>query len=81
MKIRTSMALILCLAAPLAWSAGTVKVYTPGSTQPKTLTNAGHLLDLVGQPRLANSWWHGAVISEHQATVLAEQNSARCSQG
>lgn len=73
MKIRTSMALILCLAAPLAWSAGTVKVYTPDSTQPKTLTNAGHLLDLVGQPRLANSWWPGAVISEHQATVLAEQ--------
>lgn len=73
MKIRTSMALILCLAAPLAWSAGTVKVYTLGSTQPKTLTNAGHLLDLVGQPRLANSWWPGAVISEHQATVLAEQ--------
>ncbi|QMR76181.1 capsule biosynthesis GfcC D2 domain-containing protein [Enterobacter sp. RHBSTW-00175] len=73
MKIRTSMALILCLAAPLAWSAGTVKVYTPDSTQPKTLTNAGHLLDLVGQPRLANSWWPGAVISERQATVLAEQ--------
>ena len=73
MKIRTSMALILCLAAPLGWSAGTVKVYTPDSTQPKTLTNAGHLLDLVGQPRLANSWWPGAVISERQATVLAEQ--------
>lgn len=73
MKIRISVALLLSLAAPLAWSAGTVKVYTPESKDPKTLTNVEHLIDLVGQPRLANSWWTGAVISEHQATALAEQ--------
>ena len=61
------------LLTPLAWSAGTVKVYTADSTQPKTLSNAEHLLDLVGQPRLANSWWSGAVIGERQATARAEQ--------
>lgn len=73
MKIFSSLALAMSLAAPLAWSAGTVKVYSPESKEPKTLSNAEHLIDLVGQPRLANSWWPGAVISERQATVLAEQ--------
>ncbi|WP_181941640.1 capsule biosynthesis GfcC D2 domain-containing protein, partial [Klebsiella pneumoniae] len=37
----------------------------------KTLTGAEHLIDLVGQPRLANSWWPGAVISEELATAAA----------
>ena len=73
MKTLIHVALLASLAAPLAWSAGTVKVYTPDSEKPKTLTHAEHLLDLVGQPRLANSWWPGAVISERQATVAAEQ--------
>lgn len=73
MKKLISAALIASLAAPLAWSAGTVKVYTPDGEKPKTLADAGHLLDLVGQPRLANSWWPGAVISERQASVAAEQ--------
>ncbi|HEO9145605.1 capsule biosynthesis GfcC family protein [Enterobacter ludwigii] len=73
MKTLIRVALIASFAAPLAWSAGTVKVYIPDSTQPKTLTNAGHLFDLVGQPRLANSWWPGAVIAERQKTAEAEQ--------
>jgi len=73
MKFISSLALAMSLAAPLAWSAGTVKVYSPESKEPKTLSNAEHLIDLVSQPRLANSWWPGAVISERQATVLAEQ--------
>ena len=73
MKILIRVALIASFATPLAWSAGTVKVYTQDSTQPKTLTNAGHLIDLVGQPRLANSWWPGALIAEHQKTAEAEQ--------
>lgn len=73
MKKLIPAALIASLAAPLAWSAGTVKVYTPDGEKPKTLTNAGHLLDLVGQPRLANSWWPGAVIAERQASAAAEQ--------
>lgn len=72
MKTLFRIALIASLTSPLAWSAGTVKVYTPDNAQPKTLTNAEHLLDLVGQPRLANSWWPGAVISERQASVEAE---------
>ena len=71
MKTLIHVALIASLAAPLAWSAGTVKVYTPDSEKPKTLTHAEHLLDLVGQPRLANSWWPGAVIAERQKTAEA----------
>ncbi|POZ15424.1 hypothetical protein C3Z09_15040 [Lelliottia aquatilis] len=73
MKIIISAALFLTLVTPMAWSAGTVKVYTSESKEPKTLSNAEHLIDLVGQPRLANSWWPGAVISERQASVVAEQ--------
>ena len=73
MKILIRVALIASFATPLAWSVGTVKVYTQDSTQPKTLTNAGHLIDLVGQPRLANSWWPGALIAERQKTAEAEQ--------
>ncbi|SAB40253.1 SLBB-domain like (DUF1017) [Enterobacter hormaechei] len=73
MKMFIHIAFLASLASPLAWSAGTVQVYTPDSEKPKTLTNAGHLLDLVGQPRLAKSWWTGAVISERQATIVAEQ--------
>lgn len=65
--------LLLTLMPPLAFAAGTIKVYSPDSTQPKTLTDAPFLIDLVGQPRLANSWWPGAVISEGKATVIAEQ--------
>jgi hypothetical protein len=48
-----------------------VKVYTPDSEKPKTLTHAEHLLDLVGQPRLANSWWPGR--SSRAAGTEAEQ--------
>ncbi|MGP3593617.1 capsule biosynthesis GfcC D2 domain-containing protein [Vagococcus sp. WN89Y] len=63
------ISLLLSLVSPLAFAAGTVDVYASGEAKPKTLTNAERLLDLVGQPRLANSWWPGAVISEQQATV------------
>lgn len=76
MKMFIHIALLASLTSPLAWSAGTVQVYTPDSEKPKTLTNAGHLLDLVGQPRLAKSWWTGAVISERQATIVAEQKTS-----
>lgn len=55
MKTLIHVSLLASLAAPLAWSAGTVNVYTPDSEKPKTLTHAEHLIDLVGQPRLANS--------------------------
>jgi len=63
------ISLLLSLVSPLAFAAGTVDVYTAGEAKPKTLTNAERLVDLVGQPRLVNSWWPGAVISERQATV------------
>ncbi len=46
-------------------------MFSNGSSEAKTLTGAEHLIDLVGQPRLANSWWPGAVISEELATAAA----------
>lgn len=46
---------------------------TSGSAEPKTLTGAEHLIDLVGQPTLANSWWPAAVIGEELATVTAQR--------
>ncbi|XTZ38181.1 capsule biosynthesis GfcC D2 domain-containing protein [Salmonella enterica] len=61
--------LLLSLVSPLTLAAGNVEVYTAGDTKPKTLSNAEHLVDLVGQPRLANSWWPGAVISERKSTL------------
>jgi len=73
MTIRTLAALMALLISPLALAAGTVDVYINGATQPKTLTDAAHLADLVGQPRLENSWWPGAVIAEKQATAVAQQ--------
>ncbi|MGY5958931.1 capsule biosynthesis GfcC D2 domain-containing protein [Kosakonia sp. BK9b] len=69
MKTRILLPLLLTLFSPLALAAGSVDVYMSGDASPKKLTNAEHLSDLVGQPRLANSWWPGAVVSERQATV------------
>lgn len=59
------------MGASSVFAAGTVKVFSNGSSEAKTLTGAEHLIDLVGQPRLANSWWPGAVISEELATAAA----------
>lgn len=72
MMKRTIAALIFSLSAPSVFAAGTVKVFSAGSTESKTLTGAEHLIDLVGQPRLANSWWPGTVIAEEKATVKAQ---------
>lgn len=71
MMRRTLTALLLSLSASSVIAAGTVKVFMAGGEEAKTLTGAEHLIDLVGQPRLANSWWPGAVISEEQATSTA----------
>lgn len=72
MMKRTIAVLIFSLSASSVFAAGTVKVFSAGSTEPKTLTGAEHLIDLVGQPRLANGWWPGAVIAEEKATVKAQ---------
>lgn len=68
---QTIVALLLSAGASSVFAAGTVKVFSNGSSEAKTLTGAEHLIDLVGQPRLANSWWPGAVISEELATAAA----------
>lgn len=65
--------LFLSMTAGSAWASGTVDVYINDATQPKTLTNAAHLIDLVEQPRLANSWWPGAAIATQQETAVALQ--------
>lgn len=59
MMKRAVVALLLSLSAASVFAAGSVKVFTSASEEPKTLTGAEHLLDLVGQPRLSNSWWRG----------------------
>ena len=68
---QTIVALLLSVGASSVFATGTVKVFSNGSSEAKTLTGAEHLIDLVGQPRLANSWWPGAVISEELATAAA----------
>ena len=73
MMKRTIAALIFSLSASSVFAAGTVKVFSAGSAEPKTLTGAEHLIDLVGQPRLANSWWPGAAIAEENATLAAKR--------
>lgn len=57
MMKRAVVALLLSLSAASVFAAGSVKVFTSASEEPKTLTGAEQLLDLVGQPRLSNSWW------------------------
>lgn len=69
----TFAALLALFVTPIAFAAGTVDVYINGAKEPKTLTDAAHLADLVAQPRLASSWWPGAVIAENQATAVAQQ--------
>lgn len=73
MKNLSLSALMALVFSPMVLAAGTVDVYINGATQPKTLTDAAHLADLVAQPRLENSWWPGAVIAEKQATAVAQQ--------
>ena len=70
----TQVALLFSLfASSAAFAVGNVEVFTAGSNDPIKLTGAERLVDLVGQPRLAESWWPGAVIAERQATAVAEQ--------
>lgn len=73
MKATFLTALMMVIVVPMAFAAGTVDVYIQGTKAPKTLTDAAHLADLVAQPRLADSWWPGAVIAEKQATAVAQQ--------
>ncbi|MEQ6280721.1 capsule biosynthesis GfcC D2 domain-containing protein [Kluyvera huaxiensis] len=71
MKKMRIAAAALSLISAAALAAGTVEVHQAGVAKPLTLTNAERLVDLVGQPRLAGSWWPGAVITTPQVTELA----------
>lgn len=72
MRTRFVAPLIATLFSTCA-AAGTVQIYSAPNQPAKTLTNAEHLIDVVAQPQLANSWWPGAVIGERQATAVARQ--------
>ena len=71
MKKMRIAAAALSLISAAALAAGTVEVHQAGVAKPLTLTNAERLVDLVGQPRLAGSWWPGAVITTPQVTEQA----------
>ena len=73
MMKRTITALLVSLSVSSVFAAGTVKVVTTGNTEAKTLADVEHLIGLVGQPKLANSWWPAAIISEEQATITAQR--------
>lgn len=73
MKKTLIAAVMLSVISAAAQAAGTIEVHQEGVAKPLTLTNAERLVDLVGQPRLAGSWWPGAVIATPQATAKAER--------
>lgn len=52
---QTIVALLLSAGASSVFAAGTVKVFSNGSSEAKTLTGAEHLIDLV-----ANRGWQTA---------------------
>ncbi|VFS69002.1 SLBB-domain like (DUF1017) [Kluyvera cryocrescens] len=70
-KTLIAAAIVTLISSASALAAGTVEVHQAGVAKPLTLTNAERLADLVGQPRLAGSWWPGAVITTPQATEQA----------
>ena len=70
-KTLIAAAIVSLISSASVLAAGTVEVHQAGVAKPLTLTNAERLADLVGQLRLAGSWWPGAVIATPQATERA----------
>ncbi|ECU5468631.1 hypothetical protein RJ11_22725 [Salmonella enterica subsp. enterica serovar Enteritidis] len=78
MMKRMISALALAFIASSVFASGTVTVFTQGNSEPKTLTDAERLLDLVGQPRLATSWWPAAALgAEEDGDAAAAINTLR----
>ena len=73
MKKPLIIAAMLSAISFAAQAAGTVEVHMAGVEKPLTLTHAERLADLVGQPRLAGSWWRGAAITSPLAAAKAER--------
>lgn len=71
MKKPLIIAAMLSAISFAALAAGTVEVHIAGNEKTLTLTHAERLADLVGQPRLAGSWWPGAVITSPMAAAKA----------
>lgn len=72
MKIK-AFALLLTLSSSSLYAAGNVAVYPGNHHPPEEITGVERLADLVTQPSLSQAWWPGAVISERQASAVAEQ--------
>lgn len=73
MKHTALASLIFCLSSTAVLADATVTVMQGPGVAPLTITGAKRLADVVSQPALARTWWPGAVISERQATAVAEQ--------
>lgn len=73
MKKPLIIAAMLSMTSFVAMAAGTVDVHIAGNEKTLTLTHAERLADLVGQPRLAGSWWTGAAITSPTAAAKAER--------
>ncbi|MBW9463175.1 capsule biosynthesis GfcC family protein [Kluyvera sp. EC_51] len=71
MKKPLIIAVMLSAISFAALAAGTVEVHIAGNEKTLTLTHAERLADLVRQPRLAGSWWPGAVITSPMAAAKA----------
>lgn len=63
----------LTLTSSLAIAAGNVTIYPGNHQPPQQITGVERLGDLVSQPSLSHTWWQGAVISERQASSVAER--------
>lgn len=72
MKIK-AFALLLALSSSFSYAAGNVTVYSDSQHLAPKITDVERLADLVTQPSLEHVWWPGAVISERQASMVAEQ--------
>ena len=73
MKKPLIIAAMLSMTPFVAMATGTVDVHIAGNEKTLTLTHAERLADLVGQPRLAGSWWPGAAITSPTAAAKAER--------
>lgn len=80
MKIEASMlctrasrlASVLLFCSACSHGAGNVALHLGNHQPAEKVTDVERLADLVTQPSLTRAWWPGAVISESQASSVAE---------
>lgn len=72
-QISLCLAALLALSSTYLYAAGNVTVYPGNQQPPETLNQVERLGDLVTQPTLSKAGWPGSVISERQASAVAER--------